>query len=289
MEKKYLTLSAHLRSKFGERVQRIPLDPGFSCPNRLYGRGSAGCIYCDLKGSAASWLRPEMNLAQQFERGRAVALNRYHAKKYIAYFQSYTTTNASVEELSRIYNEAIAFTGVVGLAISTRPDCISDEVLELLSELSKKTFLWVELGAQSMHDKSLEWIKRGHKAIDFKNAVARLKSKNIEVLGHIIFGLPCETVEETLSSYKEFLDTGIDGVKIHALHIIKGTELADMYEKEKFKLLSVDEYIELVRKALAITPENIVIHRVTGEVTEDRLVAPHWILDKNEIRRRIFE
>jgi uncharacterized protein len=289
MEKKYLTLSAHLKDKFGERVQRVPLDAGFSCPNRLGGRKSSGCIYCDNTGSAAPWINEKTDISTQFQTGAAIAAKRYNARKYIAYFQSYTGSNAPIEKLQSIYNEAISFPGVVGLAISTRPDCLADDVLDLLSDLSKRTYVWVEIGAQSMNEKTLQWIKRGHTAADFKNAVARLRSRSIEAVGHIIFGLPCETKDEMLRSYKDFIDTGIDGVKIHSLHIIKGTELASMYEKERFELLEMEEYIDLVRQALQITPCSVVIHRLTGEVAADKLVAPLWVLNKNEIIRRISE
>ncbi|MEI6092830.1 MAG: TIGR01212 family radical SAM protein [bacterium] len=284
---KHILLNEHLRSKFGERVQRISLDPGFVCPNRTEERGA--CIFCDEDGSASPWLRKGMSITQQLERGAKFAFRRYKAKKYIAYFQAYTTTNATAEELEKIYEEALCFPGVVGIAISTRPDALSDEVVSVLEKYSKKTYLWVELGAQSMNNKSLLWMNRGHSSEIFSEAVKRLKSKGIEVVGHIIFGLPIESETETIDSFKKFIETGLDGYKIHALHIIKGTTLAKMYEDKPFKLLSLDEYISLVRKALSLTPSNIVIHRLTGEVDETRLLAPAWIREKNDIIRRILE
>ena len=284
---KHILLNEHLRSKFGERVQRIPLDPGFSCPNRI--SGNDGCIFCDESGSAAPWIKKGMNITDQLARGARLASGRYKAKKYIAYFQAFTTTNATPAALEKIYDEALSFPGVVALAISTRPDALSDEIITVLEKYSKKTYLWVELGAQSMNDKSLEWMGRGHSSEVFTQAVKRLKDKGIEVIGHIIFGLPTETEKEMLDSFKRFIDTGIDGYKIHALHIIKGTRLAALYEKEPFKMMELDSYIEVVRKAVEMTPPNMVIHRVTGEVDVERLIAPSWVFKKDEIIRRVFE
>ena len=283
---KHLMLNEHLRGLFGERVQRIPLDAGFTCPNR---KDLTGCIFCDDTGSAASWIAKGMSIRDQFEKGADIARRRYKSKKFIAYFQAYTSTAAPIEVLEKMYSDILGYEGVVGLAISTRPDCVGEDVIKLLKELSKRTYLWVELGAQSMHEKSLKWMNRGHDVSVFKDAVARLSSQKIEVVGHIIFGLPTETKQEMLSSFKEFISTGLQGYKIHALHIIKGTELGRMYEKQPFDLLSMDEYIELVRDALRITPPDMVVHRLTGEVTADKLIAPLWVLKKDEILRRILE
>ena len=284
---KHILLNEHLRAKFGERVQRIPLDPGFNCPNRI--SGNDGCIFCDESGSAAPWIKKGMSITDQLAKGAGLARGRYKAKKYIAYFQAFTTTNASPAELEKVYDEALSFPGVVALAISTRPDTLSEEIMTVLEKYSKKTYLWVELGAQSMNDRSLEWMGRGHSSEVFTNAVRRLKSKGVEVIGHIIFGLPTETEQEMLDSFERFINSGIDGYKIHALHIIKGTRLAALYEKEPFKLMELDAYIGLVRKAVAMTPENMIIHRVTGEVDVTRLVGPAWIFKKDEILRRVFE
>lgn len=284
---KFLSLNEELRSIFGERVQRIPLNAGFLCPNRLSSKGA--CIFCDDTGSSAPWLTQGMTLKEQFLKGKELASKRYKAKKYIAYFQSYTATSAPIEELKRIYYEALSFEGVVGLAIATRPDCISDEVLNLLDELNKKTHLWVELGAQSMNEKSLLWMNRGHTAQVFVDSVTKLRSRGIKVIGHIIFGLPTETIQETIGSFKSFINTGINGYKIHALHIIKNTVLEDIYKLEHFKLLSLDEYVKLVRTALSLTPKELVIHRLTGEVDAKKLIAPLWVLDKQEVLRRILE
>ncbi len=283
---KHLTLNEYLRDLFGERVQRIPIDAGLTCPNRENG---SGCVFCDDAGSASSWLYKGMSIKEQFVKGAGIAQRRYKAKKYIAYFQAYTSTAAPVQSLENMYNEVLGYEGVVGIAISTRPDYVGEEILELLEALSKRTMLWVELGAQSMNDKSLEWMKRGHTSATFKDAVKRLRQRNIEVVGHIIFGLPTETKQEMLGSFKEFISTGITGYKIHALHIIKGTELAKMYDQKPFKLLNMEEYIELVREALSITPNDMVVHRVTGEVPVERLVAPMWVRNKDELLRRIFE
>jgi len=283
---KYIMLNEHLKKLFGERVQRIPLDAGFICPNR---NNAPGCVFCDDTGSAAPWLVKGMSIREQFDKGLEIAQRRYGAKKYIAYFQAYTSTAAPVETLEKLYKEVLGYDGVVGLAVSTRPDCVGEDVIELLKELGRTTYLWVELGAQSMNDKSLEWMKRGHDASVFKDAVKRLSKKDIEVIGHIIFGLPTETKDEMLASFKEFISTGINGYKIHSLHIIRGTELEELFKRTPFDLLTMEEYVGLVREALRITPPGMIVHRLTGEVTADKLVAPLWVLKKQEILRRIFE
>lgn len=286
LDMKYVMLNEHLKKLFGERVQRIPLDAGLICPNR---NNASGCIFCDDTGSAAPWITKGMSIREQFDKGVKIAQKRYGTKKYMAYFQAYTSTAAPVEILEKLYNEVLGYEGVVGLAVSTRPDCVGEDVIGLLEELNKKTCLWVELGAQSMNDKSLEWMKRGHDASVFKDAVKRLSKKDIEVIGHVIFGLPSETKAEMLSSFKEFIATGIRGYKIHALHIIKDTELSRLFERTPFDLLTMEEYVELVREALRMTPSGMIVHRLTGEVTADKLVAPLWVLKKQEILRRIFE
>ena len=280
-----LFLNQHLRNKFGERVQRIPIDTGFLCPNRTNG---SGCVFCDSTGSAARWIKPGMNISEQLKRGAGIALRRYKSKKFIAYFQAFTSTAATAEQLEKLYSEVLSFPGMVGMAISTRPDCVSDEVFELIKRYAQKTYIWMELGAQSMREDSLEWIHRGHKVKDFIDAVSRFKSVGIETVGHIIFGLPTETRQQILASFSDFLATGVDGYKIHALHIIKGTELEKMYANKPFKLMSMEEYIDLVKEAVVMTPENVVIHRLTAETEPSRLVAPLWVTEKNEILRRII-
>lgn len=284
---KHLLLNEHLRNRFGERVQRIPIDPGFACPNR--GKDlKGGCIFCDDSGSAAPWISKGQSIEEQIKLGTEIALRRYGAKKYIAYFQAFTATFAAPATLDFIYRKALSCPGVVGLAVSTRPDCIPDDVLEVLSVLSKETYLWLELGAQSMLEKSLKWMNRGHDPEVFKDAVKRSKQIGLEVIGHIIFGLPTESEEEMLKSFKLFLDTGIDGYKIHALHIIKGTILEELYRADPFRLMSREEYIRVVKKALDMTPEEKIIHRLTGEVSKDRLFMPEWVLKKDEILRGIL-
>ena len=283
---KPILLGQYLKNRFGERVQRIPLDPGFSCPNRVGVDG--GCVYCDEMGSAAPWIEKGMSIEKQLEIGANIAFKRYGAKKYVAYFQAFTTTFADIKVLESMYEKAVSFPGVVGMAVSTRPDVLSDEVLELLKKYSNRTYLWVELGAQSMLDKSLEWMKRGHNSECFKSAAKRLKDLGIELVGHLIFGLPTESRQDTLRSFKLFLDTNVDGFKIHMLHVIKGTELERMYNENPFSLISMEDYVDLVKAALDMTPEGKIIHRLTSDVARERLVAPDWILRKNEILKAIL-
>lgn len=282
MSSKVLNINNFLFNKFGQKVWKIPLNSNFSCPHRDE-HNLGGCIFCDSRGSKAPWLKNWMSIEEQFIKGRGLISRFYSVNKYIAYFQSYTSTNAKLEDQIILYEKVLKFPDVVGIAISTRPDSVSDELINYLNDLNKRTFLWIELGAQSMFDKSLVWMNRGHNAQSFINTTKKLRSFDINVVGHLIFGLPCETKIEMLSSFKKMLATGINGYKIHPLHIIKDTKLASMYEKEKFKMLEIYEYFELIEQVFEITPNTCVVHRISADVPKGLLVAPLWLLDKNKL------
>jgi len=279
---KVLNINKYLISVFNEKTWKIPINLGYLCPNKK-ADGTGACIYCDSRGAKAPWLKNWMSIEEQFIKGRALVKKFYNANKFLIYFQSYTSTYKDTKTLESIYNKVLSFKDVKGIIISTRPDCINDSLLELLAKLNKKTFMWVELGAQSMHDSSLEWMKRGHDVNCFINMFNKLKANNIKIVAHLIFGLPCETKETMLSSFKKLIELNIDGYKIHPLHIIKNTELHTMHLKENYKLLSKDEYLNLIDEVFNLTPESCVVHRITADIPKTLLVAPLWVLEKNSI------
>jgi len=282
MTSKVINLNNYLFSVFGTKVWKIPINLAYLCPNKK-ADGTGACIYCDNRGSKAPWIKDWMSIDEQFIKGRAIVKKYYNANKYLIYFQSFTSTNTDTKSLELIYDKVLQYNDVLGLVIATRPDCINDSLLELLSYLNKKTFLWVELGAQSMFDSSLLWMKRGHDVNCFINMLNKLKAINVKVVAHLIFGLPCESKTMMLASFKKLIELDIDGYKIHPLHIIKNTELHAMYIKEKFKLLSKQDYLDLIDEAFKLTPNTCVVHRITADIAKDLLVEPHWVLEKNSI------
>ncbi len=283
MDKRYHTLNEHLRKVFGEKVIKVSLDAGLSCPNRDGTLSYGGCIFCSERGSGDFAGERGLSIEQQFAQVRARTLKKWPRAKYIAYFQSFTGTYGSTEYLKMLYEEALRQEGVVGLSISTRPDCLSEEILAVLAELNKKTYLWVELGLQSVHDKTLEWMNRGHDFNCFIKALNNLEQRNIRVCAHIILGLPCENRQEMLDTAQAVARLSIQGIKLHSLHILRGTPLAKIYAKERFRLLTMGEYIELVVDILEILPRNIIIHRLMGDGPAADVIAPEWTRRKWEV------
>ncbi len=281
MEKEYYySFNKYLKDIFGERVQRIPVDAGFTCPNRL--NGQKGCIYC-YQGSS---YKEKLPLEKQIEKGIEFAKKRYKAKKFLVYFQSYTNTFDTIENLKRKYDLIKKYPEVVGIIIGTRPDCVNEDILNLINSYTDNYLVWIEYGLQSPHFKTLKWINRGHYFSDFLKALFLTKNKfpKINVCTHIILGFPTETKEEMLETAKILSTLPIDGIKIHPLHILKDTPLAEIYKKEKFPLFSLEEYADLVTDFIAYLPKNIVIQRVTGEAPEDILIAPSWCSFKEKMK-----
>ena len=281
--KRYNTFSDELKRVFGGKVQRISVDAGLTCPNRDGSLDTEGCIFCGGSGSGSHGILRGLTVAAQLEHGKEVMRRKYKADRFIAYFQAYSNTYAPVKHLRALYAEALAVSDVVGLIIATRPDCLSDDVLDYLNELSSQTYLWLELGMQSIHDKSLALINRRHDHRCSVDAVQRATSRGLRVCTHIILGLPGETREEMLSMAEELNRLGVDGVKLHLLHVMKGTKLAEMYERGEVRVLDRDEYAGLVCDFLERLDPRIVIHRLTGDGGHDNLVAPLWSLKKFEI------
>jgi len=281
--KRYKAFSDELKRIFGCRVQRISVDAGFSCPNRDGSLDTKGCIFCGGHGSGSHGIIRNLSVAEQLEDGKEVMRRKYKAERFLAYFQAYSNTYATVDHLRSLYTEALSVPAVVGLIVATRPDCLSDEVLDYLQDLSRQTYLWLELGIQSIHDRSLGLINRRHDYSCSAAAVERARSRGIRLCAHIILGLPGESRAEMLAMAAELNRLGVDGVKLHLLHVMKGTVLAEMYGRGELQVLERDAYSGLVCDFLELLDPRILIHRLTGDGGHDNLVAPLWSLKKFEI------
>jgi radical SAM protein (TIGR01212 family) len=282
-QKLYYTLNEFLKEKFGEKVKKIPLDAGLTCPNRDGTKGFGGCIYCDPKGSGTGLYKEGKSLDEQL-RYFLELFKKKNFKKFIAYFQSFSNTYAPLEKLKKLYDIVFMDPSIVGLAIGTRPDCIDENVVSLLKTYQEKGYyLWVELGLQSIYNETLKLINRGHTFEDFLKAYYLLKENDIPVVVHIIFGLPKETKEMMMETVKTLAKLKIDGIKFHALYIPKGSKMEEMYLKGEYKPLEMEEYVELVALALTYLPTSTVIHRVCSEAKEEDILAPTWVSKKMEV------
>lgn len=281
--KRYNSLNNELKTTFGEKIMKLSLDGGFTCPNRDGKIGTMGCIFCGEEGSGEFAGSRESIIKEQIEEQKRLLSGKWKASKYIAYFQNFTNTYAPIEYLSDIYNEALEEDGVVGLAIATRPDCLEEEVLDLLDELNKKTYLWVELGLQTIRKKSENFIRRGYPLEVFEKAVDELNKRNIKVVTHLIIGLPGETRGEILESVRYIANKNIWGIKLHSLYIQKNTDLYKYFCEKPFAIMTMEEYVEIIVDSLEILPENIVIHRLTGDGKRELIIEPKWSLDKAKV------
>jgi radical SAM protein (TIGR01212 family) len=285
--KRYHSFQSSLKGTFQSRVYKVGLRMDFTCPNRDGLVAAGGCIYCNNAGHTPDGFRPGMSVTEQLERGTEALRKRHRAEKFIAYFQSYSNTYGPLTKLERFYREALDFPGVAGLAISTRSDCVPDEVLDLIADLARHTYLWLELGLESMHDKTLQWVNRGHGLREFIDAVERAKSRNLRLCAHLILGFPTETREEILQTPALLNRIGIDGVKLHNLHVIKNTVLEEIYLSRAFEILSREDYVALAIDFLERLAPEIVIHRLSGETYRDLTVAPKWSIDKIGVHNAI--
>lgn len=283
MQKRYHTLNDHFRTVFGEKVIKVSLDAGLSCPNRDGTLSYGGCIFCSEKGSGDFAGQRGLEIKEQFEQVRTRTIKKWPQAKYIAYFQSFSATYGPADYLEKLYREALRVGDVVGISVSTRPDCLSNEILDVLDELNKETYLWVELGLQSVHDHTLAWLNRGHDFQCFLEGVQRLRQRNIRVCAHIILGIPGETREEMLQTARTIAKLPIQGVKIHSLHILRGTKLAELYSQGGLALLTMDDYIRLVADILEILPPELIIHRLMGDGPLEDVIGPEWTRRKWEV------
>ena len=291
--KRYHTLNYFFKKKFGQKVFKVPLDINSTCPNQA----SGGCIYCSNK-SVASISDNSLDILEQFENGRKIMEQKWPDSLYIPYFQSGTNTYNDKNLVKGYVDKLLMIPKVVGIDIATRPDCLSDEWLDYLEDLNKKTFLIVELGLQSSNDNTLRFINRGHDSKTFKDAVDKLHERNIFVVAHIINGLPYETKEDMINTIKFVNDCKVDGIKIHMLYIAKNTPLASYYETNKFHILTREEYIDIVCSQLRLLNEDVVVMRITGDPELNELVAPEWLIkkfmvlngiDQEMVKRNIYQ
>lgn len=286
-KKRYHTLNQHLREEFGEKVFKVSLDAGFTCPNRDGSLGWGGCVYCSARGSGDFAGQAEKSIHEQFVEIKGVMSRKWPNAKYLAYFQAYTNTYAPIERLREVYEQALQEEGVVGISIATRPDCLPEDVLDYLEELNQRTYLWVELGLQSIHDQTMEWVGRGHTYSDFIEGLAKLQQRKIRVCAHMILGLPGETIEDMKVSAQAIAELPLQGVKLHLLHVLQGTPLAKLYKQEPFPLLSQEDYVTLISDILEILPPQMILHRLTGDAPRKDLIAPLWSLKKWEVLNAI--
>jgi radical SAM protein, TIGR01212 family len=280
-------LNDYLRKRFGQKVYKIALNGGFTCPNRDGTIGTGGCIFCSEGGSGEFAQPAGTGITAQIEQGKELLSKKIKDGKYIAYFQAYTGTYADTDRLRSLYMEAINHPDIVVLSVATRPDCLPDDVLDLLEECNHIKPVWVELGLQTIHPETAEYIRRGYPLSVYDEALRKLKSRHIEVITHLILGLPGESSSDMLSSVKYVCDAGTDGIKLQLLHILKNTDLEKEYQSGSIRVLTEDEYIRLLKECLEIIPENVVIHRLTGDGDKRILVAPMWSADKKHVWNRI--
>ncbi|PRR83266.1 TIGR01212 family radical SAM protein [Clostridium vincentii] len=285
--KRYHSLNYFLREKFGEKVFKISLDGGFSCPNRDGTISEGGCLFCNERGSGDFAGDRDFSISRQFEDIKTMMAKKWKTGKYIAYFQAYTNTYATVDILKEKYEEALMEEGVVALAIATRPDCLGEDVLDLIEEISKKHYVWVELGLQTSNEDVARKINRGYKLPVFEEAIQSLKKRNIDFVVHSILGLPGEKKEDMLKTIDYIAHSGAQGVKFHLLHLMKNTPLVKLYERGELEFLSQEEYIELLCKSVEMLPENMVIHRLTGDAPRELLIGPMWSLKKWQVLNAI--
>ena len=278
------TLSDHYRETYGCKVYKLSLDGGFSCPNRDGTLGNSGCIFCSEYGGGEFAEKECPSIPQQLERAKErVCRKNSRNGKYIAYFQSFTNTYAPVERLRELYEAAMEPEEILGLSIGTRPDCLGEDVLALLEELNRIKPISVELGLQTIHRETARYIRRGYPTQVYDHAVKRLKAAGIEVVTHLILGLPGETREMAVESTRHAVQAGTDGIKFHLLHVLRGTDLAQDYEKGLFRCLELSEYAAILKACIQVLPPHVVVHRITGDGAKRNLVAPLWSADKKRV------
>ena len=281
------TTSDYCLEIFGEKLYKISLDAGFTCPNRDGTLGHRGCIFCSAGGSGDFAGDRKDSIAQQIEKEKSRVAAKYRGNRYIAYFQAFTNTYAPAEKLEKLFVPVAEREDIAAISIATRPDCLGEETLELLGRLNKIKPVWVELGLQTIHPESAEYIRRGYSLEVFDRAIKALKDMGIHTITHLILGLPNETKEDMLASLRYVIASGSEGVKLQLLHVLEGTDLAEDYKAGRFSCMSLEEYANLVADCIEIIPENMVIHRFTGDGDKKILIAPLWSGDKKRVLNTI--
>ena len=285
----YNEYSRYLKNLFGCRVQKITLDAGLTCPNRDGSKGEGGCLYCDSKGSGSGAFARLPDIRDQIQEGKRFLRGRYKAEKFIAYFQSFSNTYAPLPVLEGLYREALEDEEVVGLAVGTRPDCVSPEILELLGSFQKTHLVWVEYGLQSFHPETLSRINRGHTVEDFLAAVAETRRRGLNLCVHVILGLPGEGLGEVLETARRLSGLDIQGLKIHSLYINRDTPLETWFREGRYRPLTQEQYVDWVCRVLEVIPSDWILQRLTGDPNPRELVAPEWALEKGKTLSLIRE
>lgn len=283
----YHALNEELQKRFGVKVYKLALDGGFTCPNRDGTRGTRGCIFCSGSGSGEFAADSASTIPQQIEQAKQRIAAKYRTGKYIAYFQNFTNTYGSIERMEQLFGAAIRHPEVVALSVATRPDCLPDEVLALLQTLNTQKPVWVELGLQTIHPQSAAYIRRGYDIPVFDDAVKQLKQAGLETIVHQIIGLPGESDAQIIQTAQYIGQSGADGIKLHLLHVLRGTDLALDYAAGKFETLTLEHYISLLERCLQVLPPEVVIHRLTGDGARRDLIAPLWSADKKRVLNAI--
>lgn len=288
-DKPYYSLDYHLKQQFGEKIYKLTLNAGCTCPNRDGTLGTGGCIFCSAGGSGEFAASPQLPVTKQIEMSKSLLSGKRPVQKYIAYFQAYTNTYGPIEHLRKVFTEAISHPEVVILSIATRPDCLGPEVLDLLEELGKKKPVWVELGLQTMHEDTAVFIRRGYPLSCYEKAVHDLTARGLTVITHVILGLPGETVPQMLDTVRYINTLPVSGIKLQLLHILKHTDLADYYREHPFPVFSQEDYVETVIACLEVLRPDIVVHRLTGDGPKDLLIAPMWSTAKRQVLNTIHQ
>jgi radical SAM protein (TIGR01212 family) len=284
---RYFSYNHALRQRFGERIQKVSIDAGFTCPNVDGTVAVGGCNFCDNRSFSPSRRLPRQGIRAQIDEGIRRLRLRYTCRRFMAYFQPATNTYAPVERLQQVYGEALSHPDIVGLAIGTRPDCLPDDVLDLITAIAQETYLSVEFGVQSIHERSLTWMNRGHGYREVPEVIERCRGRGFEICGHVILGLPNESPEEMRATAREMARLQLDSIKIHNLYVVKGTPLADLYARGEISLLNLDEYIQILVDFLELLPATMVVERISGDAPDDYFVGPTWSLDKVTILREL--
>ena len=289
LDQQVLTFGRAMREKYGYKVHKLAIDAQFTCPNRDGTKGIGGCTFCNNVSFSPNTRKPP-SVDEQLAAGRRVILKRTGARHYLAYFQAYTNTYADIDYLQSLYDSALKHPDIIGLSIGTRPDCVPDRVLALLARYQEQGHeIWLELGLQSSFDRALEAVNRGHGFAEYQDAIKRAHGYGLQVCTHLIVGLPTETAQNSLLSMQRVLDTQPAGIKIHPLHVVKGTQLARDLKQGRYQPLSMQEYVDTVVKMVKMAPEDMIFHRLTGTASEDILLAPQWCSKKWQVLNRITE
>jgi len=289
MENRFYDLNTYFKDIFGHRVHKIAIDAGMSCPNRDGTLSTRGCIYCNERGSGTGFFQQGLSITDQIENAKRFLAKRYKARKFIAYFQAFTSTYAPLPRLRRLYDEALAVADVAGLSIGTRPDCVNKEILSLLESYAKTHLIWIEYGLQSAHDRTLALINRGHNFNAFEEAVRATRNRGIKICVHVILGLPGESQRDMLETAKIISQMGLDGIKFHMLYVVRGTAMEAMYRQGAYPCMTRDAYVDVLCEFLACLPKTMVIQRLTSDPHPDELVAPGWAMEKKQTLELIHQ